>query len=187
MVAATSAYRELVATAAAQNCGGCVCPSAARWEAKGKFSDSRHMNVISLEGYYSAYHTGWLWIKVIIRRNTRRQETRCTEGLELTSSQENTKITTSEEPLAKKTWNYQKRYSTLKEKKKLWGGEFWAPHQAPQPGDLALGRGATRAFGFEGQQALSAGAPQDWVRKRLLLESAQKVSHTLGPRAKQWL
>lgn len=35
-VAAASAYRELVAAAAAWNCGGCVCPSAAGREAEGR-------------------------------------------------------------------------------------------------------------------------------------------------------
>ena len=38
-----------------------------------------------------------------------------------------------------------------------------------------------RAFGFEGQQGLSAGAPQDWWK------DAQKVSHALGPSTKQGL
>lgn len=35
-VAAASAYRELVAAAAAWNCGGCVCPSATGREAEGR-------------------------------------------------------------------------------------------------------------------------------------------------------
>ena len=31
------------------------------------------------------------------------------------------------------------------------GWKLWALHQAPQPGGLALGGGAPKAFGFEGQ------------------------------------
>ena len=37
----------------------------------------------------------------------------------------------------------------------------------PQPWGLALGGGAPRAFGFEGQWGLSTGAPQDWRKHRL--------------------
>ena len=38
------------------------------------------------------------------------------EGLEFTSSHKNTKTTTAEQPLTKKTRTYQKRYSTPKDK-----------------------------------------------------------------------
>lgn len=48
----------------------------------------------------------------------------------------------------------------------------------------ASGGGAPRAFGFEDQGGMSAGAPKDW-RKLQSLEGAHKVSCALGPRAKQ--
>ena len=40
-VGAASAYGELVAAAAAWNCGGCVCPSAAGREAEGRGGEGR--------------------------------------------------------------------------------------------------------------------------------------------------
>ena len=47
-----------------------------------------------------------------------------------------------------------------------------------------MGRGTPRAVGFEGQQGLNAGAPQDWGKQKLHSWSAHTVSCTLGPRAK---
>jgi len=47
------------------------------------------------------------------------------------------------------------------------GWDSLAPRQASQPGDLALGERPPRAFAFEGQQALNAGALQDWGKWRL--------------------
>ena len=38
--------------------------------------------------------------------------------------------------------------------------ESLGPHRLPRA--LAPGRQAPRAFGFEGQQGLTAGTPQDW-------------------------
>ena len=38
--------------------------------------------------------------------------------------------------------------------------EFWATHQSPQPGCLALGGEDPRIFGFKDQQGLRAGSPQ---------------------------
>ena len=38
--------------------------------------------------------------------------------------------------------------------------KFWFPHQAPQPRGLASGE-SPRIFGFEDQQGLTAGSPQD--------------------------
>ena len=52
-----------------------------------------------------------------------------------------------------------------------------APHQASQPGDLALGERALRAFSFEGQQDLNAGAPQDWGKWRLHSQGAYSKLH----------
>ena len=65
--------------------------------------------------------------------------------------------------------------------------ELWAPHSAPQPRDLAWG-GAPRAFGFEGQQGSTAGAPQDWGGETLY----SSRSHTRActhwvPAQKQWI
>ena len=37
-----------------------------------------------------------------------------------------------------------------------------------------MGGGALRAFGFEGQQGLTAGAPQDWGKQRLHSGSAHR-------------
>ena len=45
--------------------------------------------------------------------------------------------------------------------------EFWAPRQAPQPEGPASEGGVPRAFSFEGQWGLSAGAPQEWGKQRL--------------------
>lgn len=59
------------------------------------------------------------------------------------------------------------------------------PCQAPQPEGLASGGGAPRAFGFESQQDLNTGAPQDWEIRDSTLEDAHKVPCALGPRAKQ--
>ena len=42
------------------------------------------------------------------------------------------------------------------------------PHvRNPSLGGLVSGEGALRAFGFEGQWGLSAGAPQNWGEERL--------------------
>ena len=45
--------------------------------------------------------------------------------------------------------------------------DFWAPHQAHQPGDLTSVGEDPRASGFEGRRGMSAGAPQDWGKQRL--------------------
>ena len=59
------------------------------------------------------------------------------------------------------------------------------PHgQVPQPGGLTLLRGASIAFGIEGQQRSSTGLGET---ETLLLECTHKVSCTLGPRAKKKL
>ena len=42
-----------------------------------------------------------------------------------------------------------------------------SPVRHPNLGDLASGEGALKAFGFEGQWGLSAGAPQNWGKERL--------------------
>ena len=42
-----------------------------------------------------------------------------------------------------------------------------APHQAPQPGVLAVEGRAYRESGFEGQWSLIAGIPQDWGKQKL--------------------
>ena len=47
--------------------------------------------------------------------------------------------------------------------------------------------GAPKALGFEGQQGLSAGAPQDYTKQPPLWKGAHKASHALGPGTKQWL
>ena len=48
----------------------------------------------------------------------------------------------------------------------------------PQCGGLTLGRGAPRAFGFEGQWGLVAGVPRDWGKQRLHSYRAHTKSHT---------
>ena len=48
-----------------------------------------------------------------------------------------------------------------------WEWEFWAPCQAPTPGDLTSGGGTPRAFGIEGQRSLCTGDPQGWGKQRL--------------------
>ena len=66
--------------------------------------------------------------------------------------------------------------------------EFWAPHQAPQSRCPASGGGAPRASGFEGQQGLSARAPQDWGNRDSILEGCtQSLMHTGTQGKKQWL
>ena len=45
--------------------------------------------------------------------------------------------------------------------------EFWAPRQAPKSGGLASGGGTIKAFGFEGQWSLSAGALHNWGKQIL--------------------
>ena len=66
--------------------------------------------------------------------------------------------------------------------------KFWAPHQAPQPGGLAMGGGAPRESGFEGQQDVITGSPQDWGKQKL---HSWRVHTRSGvhqdPRKKQWL
>ena len=44
---------------------------------------------------------------------------------------------------------------------------LWATSQFSQPGGLALGGGALRVVGTEGQQGLCTGAPQDCRKQRL--------------------
>ena len=49
--------------------------------------------------------------------------------------------------------------------------DFWAPHQTPTCGDLALGEKAPRASGIEGLctsgiEGLCTGAPRDWGKQR---------------------
>ena len=55
--------------------------------------------------------------------------------------------------------------------------KFWAPHQDPQSGGLASGGGAPKAFGFEGQQVLIVGAPQEWGKQRLHSGRMHTSSH----------
>ena len=55
--------------------------------------------------------------------------------------------------------------------------KFSAPRQAPQPGGLATGGGAPKASGFEGQQGLIAGIPQDWGKQRLHSWRVHTKSH----------
>ena len=45
------------------------------------------------------------------------------------------------------------------------------------PRGPASGGGAPRAFGFEGQRGLTAGAPQDWGKQRLHSWKAHTRSH----------
>ena len=52
--------------------------------------------------------------------------------------------------------------------------EFQTPRQFPQPGSLALRKGASRAFGVGGQQGLSLGVPQDWGKQTPFLEGAHR-------------
>ena len=53
---------------------------------------------------------------------------------------------------------------------------------------MALGRGAPRAFGIEGQQGMCVGAPQDWGKQRLHLRRTHTGFHVhWGPRAKKGL
>ena len=52
---------------------------------------------------------------------------------------------------------------------------------------LITGAGTPRAFGFEGQQGLGAGAPQDLGRYAPLLEGAREASRAWGPSTKQEL
>ena len=47
------------------------------------------------------------------------------------------------------------------------------------------GRGAYKAFSFEGQQGLIAGAPQDAYIEASLLKGTHKFSHTPGARERQ--
>ena len=56
--------------------------------------------------------------------------------------------------------------------------KFWAPCQAPQPGGLATGGGAPSESGFEGQQGLITGIPQDWRKQKLNSWKAHVRSHT---------
>jgi len=55
-----------------------------------------------------------------------------------------------------------------------WETYFWAS----QPEDPAKGLGIPREYGFEGQQDLITGLPQDWGRQRLHFWSAQTKSCT---------
>lgn len=62
--------------------------------------------------------------------------------------------------------------------------ERWAPGQAPQPGAPALGRGASRAFGFESQQGLagtplSQGAHKIWHANRTISENFHVYRHAV--------
>ena len=65
--------------------------------------------------------------------------------------------------------------------------EFWDLGQTPQPGSLAVGGGAPRAFFFEDQQVMSTIAPKDWRKQGLppLFEGTQNISCVLSPLAKQ--
>ena len=60
-----------------------------------------------------------------------------------------------------------------------------SPTSGSKARSLASGGRAPRASGFEGQQDFSTGTPQDWEKKRLLLESTHKVSCALGSRVMQ--
>ena len=48
-----------------------------------------------------------------------------------------------------------------------------------------MGGGATRAFGFEGQRGLSAGAPQGWGKQKSTLGSSTQGFKGTGTREKQ--
>ena len=64
----------------------------------------------------------------------------------------------------------------------------WAPCQASQLGCLAMGRGAPRESGFEGQWGLIAGIPQDWGKQKLHSWRAHSWSSAhKDPGKKQWL
>ena len=63
-------------------------------------------------------------------------------------------------------------------------GEVWAPCQAPQPWGLPSGGGEPRAFGFEGQQGLITGDPQNQWNRDSFLGGHSKVSHIPGHREK---
>ena len=132
-----------------------------------------------------------------IKYSWRRRQDGRVEGLELTSYHKNTKITANWwTTIDKKGWNLPKKVLYVQRQRRshnemvggalLWyqipylpGGwhtqennyitgalpqdwEFWAPAWG-----LASGGEAHRAFGFEGQRGLSAGAPQDWGKQRL--------------------
>ena len=64
------------------------------------------------------------------------------------------------------------------------------PHKKSPPRQsegLALEGRTPRSFSLEGQQGLSAGAPQGWGNRDPLCEGTQPVSCTLGPGLKQHL
>ena len=63
--------------------------------------------------------------------------------------------------------------------------KFWAPHQTSQSGGLAMGGGVSRESGFESQQDLITGLPQDWGKQTPLLEGTHKVFCAPGPRRKK--
>ena len=63
---------------------------------------------------------------------------------------------------------------------------FPAPHQVPTPGGLAVGGGAPRASGVEGQQGVCAGAPPAWG-KQTLPKDTHRLLRALSPGAKQRL
>ena len=66
--------------------------------------------------------------------------------------------------------------------------EFWAPWQVPQPEHLALGRGFTTAFVFEGQWGLCALDTQDRGKQSLQYWRAHTWFHVhWNPGKNQWL
>ena len=60
------------------------------------------------------------------------------------------------------------------------------PHQAFQPGSLAMGGGSPRETGFEGQQDLITGIPQDWGKQKLKSWRAHTRSHVHQELIRDW-
>ena len=135
------------------------------------------------------------------------------KDLELTSSHECTKITTNcwtniDLKKKKKGWNLSKKIFYIQRQKQetQWDRinpktPAWAAHKLennyitealPQESSeshimLVSGGGMPRAFDYEIQWGLSTGAPQDWGKQTLLLESENKFSCALGQGQRQWL
>ena len=60
------------------------------------------------------------------------------------------------------------------------------PHvRLPYPRSPGPGRRPHKAFSFEGQQGLNAGASQDGEIDASFLKGTQKISHTPGARERQ--
>ena len=76
---------------------------------------------------------------------------------------------------------YRRRITTAEILPKEQG--VWTPHGAPQPWHPALGRRATRTFGFEGQQGFPSGEPRAVGNRDSTLKGTHKISHTPETRA----